>query len=116
MKSAAQSYYAGRRGNCAQAVAAAWIAVTGLETVSVAELSAYGRGKAPGGLCGAVYAARLCAPEHGETILSAFASRTAGHVSCRAIRENRAADCVNCVGFAAEILEKTAGIGTGDII
>ena len=29
MKSAAQSYYAGRRGNCAQAVAAAWIAVSG---------------------------------------------------------------------------------------
>ena len=114
MKSAAQSFYAGRRGNCAQAVAAAWIAVSGSGAVSVADFSSCGRGKAPEGLCGALYAACVCAPENKARILSMFSDRTGGHVSCRAIRENRAADCVSCVGFAAEILQNTAGIGGGD--
>ena len=82
--------------------------------MSVAELSSCGRGKAPEGLCGALYAACVCAPQNKGRILSMFSERTGGHVSCRAIRENRAADCVSCVGFAAEILQNTAGIGGGD--
>lgn len=106
MRTEAQNYFIGRRGNCAQAVAAAWTLAYGSAVVDPAALSSCGRGKAPEGLCGALYAACLCEPDHKDMIRASFSEHTGGHVSCRAIRENRAADCVSCVGIAAGLLEE----------
>lgn len=97
-------------GNCAQSVAAAWAAVSGLDTASAADSFAdCGRGQAPAGLCGALHAAStLAAPEAKPVVVDAFREKTGGHVTCSDIRKARALPCVECVRLAARLLKEAA--------
>ena len=89
--------------NCAQAVAKAF------ERDDLAEpLKSCGGGKAPDGLCGALYAAMLLAgEERGDAIKEKFLEEI-GHLECKAIRRNRQATCTDCVRRSAEIVKLTA--------
>ncbi|MDO4558094.1 MAG: 2-amino-4-hydroxy-6-hydroxymethyldihydropteridine pyrophosphokinase, partial [Planctomycetia bacterium] len=85
--------------NCAQAVAAG----CGAEEL-VAELATCGRGNAPQGLCGALYAAmRILPGECHEDVRREFAT-VAGAERCREIREQNRLSCAGCVRCAAELV------------
>jgi len=108
----AQDHYTGRNGrrklNCAQSVATAFQARYGLPEAVVAGLAACGGGRAPGGECGAFYAARVALErEHADrigTCEAAFAGK-AGSTRCKEIRSLKRLPCPACVSTAAEILD-----------
>ena len=58
------------RLNCAQSVLHAWREVVGDTALAVADLKPAGAGRAPEGLCGAIYAACLLAPRPGGGVES----------------------------------------------
>jgi hypothetical protein len=108
MKKRAVEYFTARRGNCAQAVIAAWNEHHDAELLSVDAFRACGHGKAPDGLCGAIHAALSAAEEHhADELRNSFAARTGGFVSCREIRQARSISCADCVGVAADLLAMT---------
>ncbi|WP_005037681.1 hypothetical protein [Holophaga foetida] len=90
--------------NCAQAVAAAHQAITGDSSLNVESFRAFGGGRAPGGECGALFAACQINPGNAEAIRAAF-QKQAGHLDCASIRVKGAATCRACVALAAGLLE-----------
>lgn len=90
-----------KQHNCAQAVAA------GAEREDLAaELSSCGGGKAPEGLCGALYAALLLVkPENQAAVKEEFAA-AAGALTCREIKGVSKYPCAECVRTAAGLAEK----------
>ena len=87
--------------NCAQAVAAG----AGREDL-VAELASCGGGKAPDGLCGAVYAAMQLSPEAcRENVRKKFVE-FAGADTCFTLKMRNRTSCIRCVEKAAELVEK----------
>jgi hypothetical protein len=91
------------RLNCAQSVLHAWREVVGDTALTVADLKPFGAGRAPEGLCGAVYAACLLAPNRAEELKTAFAARL-GSLYCKEIRAAKEHPCAECVAEAAELL------------
>jgi hypothetical protein len=92
------------RLNCSQSVLYAWREVFGDTTITVADLKPLGAGRAPEGLCGAVYAACQLAPNRAEELRAAFAARL-GSLYCKEIRATKKHPCADCVAEAAELLE-----------
>jgi hypothetical protein len=92
------------RLNCAQSVLYAWREVFGETAITIAELKPFGAGRAPAGLCGAVYAACQLAPQRADELKAAFAARV-GSLYCKEIRAARKHSCADCVAEAAELLE-----------
>ncbi len=110
MKKTAGEYHRQRRGNCAQSVAFAWGSKNpggrGVEDV----FDGCGGGRAPGGLCGALYAScQLAGAAAAETIKQQFSEKTGGHQTCRDIRAAKRVPCSECVELAAELLEQHGG-------
>jgi len=91
------------RLNCAQSVLHAWREVFGDTTITIPGLKPVGAGRAPEGLCGAIYAACLLAPDRAEGLKAAFAARV-GSLYCKEIRAARKRCCADCVAEAAELL------------
>jgi hypothetical protein len=91
------------RLNCAQSVAYAWREVTGDTAIMVADFKAFGAGKAPEGLCGAVYVACQLAPDRAKALKAAFAAQL-GSLYCKEIRAANVHPCAACVAQAAELL------------
>jgi len=86
------------RYNCAQAVCAALGREDLLEAVS-----ACGTGKAPGGLCGALYGALLCTPEHLQEELRRRFVEKLGYSHCRELKKEGCVPCRDCVASAAAL-------------
>ncbi|MBO5668260.1 MAG: hypothetical protein J6S43_03960 [Lentisphaeria bacterium] len=88
--------------NCAQAVAA------GAGDDELAEnLKCCGGGNAPGGRCGALYAALLLTPEDCHAALSAEFVTVAGSENCREIKAAvPPCPCAECVRAGARLVEK----------
>ena len=92
------------RLNCAQSVLHAWHEVVGDSGIKVADLKTFGAGRAPEGLCGAIYGACLLAPDRAEELKTAFAARL-GSLYCKEIRAAKKHSCAECVAQAAELIE-----------
>jgi len=90
--------------NCAQSVLHAWREVTGDTSIAVAGLKPLGGGRAPDGLCGALHAACLAAPDRAEALKANFARRL-GSLYCKELRAAKVHPCETCVSQAAELLE-----------
>ena len=107
MRNTAREYHKERRGNCAQSVAFAWGSkYTGGRGVEEA-FAGCGAGRAPGGLCGAVYAScELAGLRAADAIKREFAEKSGGHLTCKTIRATKIMPCSECVGLAADLLEK----------
>ena len=102
------------RLNCAQSVLHAWREVFGDTAIKVADLKPFGAGRAPEGLCGAVYAACLLAPNRADELKAVFALRV-GSLYCKEIRAAKKHPCADCVAQAAELLAgKNDPCETGD--
>jgi len=101
------------RLNCAQAVLVA-AAQHGLAAERpVEEWRGMGRGNAPGGTCGALYAAMELVPEARRKISEAF-EQEAGSTLCRKLKEQTSAmPCEQSVALAAALLAENASVKTG---
>ena len=71
----------------------------------VRDYAPYVGGKAPGGLCGAIYAAMQAVPEHAEEIRKEFIA-ACGAETCRAIKMETGTPCNVCVDTADRLVEK----------
>ncbi|MBN2057809.1 MAG: C-GCAxxG-C-C family protein [Candidatus Saganbacteria bacterium] len=93
------------RLNCAKSI---FKVFTDLDEQSRNEIG-HGGGRAPGGVCGAYYAANhILARKRPEKLadLEKEFIAAAGSIRCREIRRGRKLPCVDCVGKAAEILHQ----------
>ena len=90
--------------NCAQAVALG----NGHEEQKE-DLARCGGGRAPGGICGALHAALLLAPEDQREAIQAEFQRQAGALTCREIKGQPGPPCLQCVEIATALLEKAQG-------
>jgi hypothetical protein len=106
VKKIAVEHYTARQGNCAQSIASAWQAKRDPESQHVTTFASEGSGRAPDGVCGALYAAEKLAGSAGETIFKQFKQATDGHVTCRDIRRSKVMPCAECVALAAGLLEE----------
>lgn len=100
------------RHNCAQAVAYKYCGLMGLDAEqALARFAECGTGRAPGGMCGALYAAMQARPDKAELILELFKERTGGFVSCADIKGLGRVPCPECVSAADDILASMANEG-----
>ena len=102
MKNNALEYFTAvpKQHNCAQAVSAG----AGREDL-VSELASCGGGRAPDGLCGALYSALMLISEDKRNELECAFSEAAGAVRCCDIKA-KSFPCTECVRIAAELTEK----------
>ena len=73
------------------------------------DLARCGGGRAPGGICGALHAALLLAPEDQREAIQAEFQRQAGALTCREIKGQTGTPCLQCVEIATALLEKAQG-------
>jgi putative redox-active protein with C_GCAxxG_C_C motif len=108
-KAASELFRGKEKCNCAQAVHLAYIEQFGGDPELVAAYKKCGVGRAPGGMCGALYAARGLLTDPGEIqkLEERFAERTMA-LACRTIRKAKRATCQQCVDAAAELLDEIA--------
>jgi hypothetical protein len=99
----------GKRSSCTNSVAWAFRDKFGVDDKAFLELDMFSGGRAPEGLCGALYAVKLIMERGGygefEKIRSAF-KEAAGSDKCREIRALKKLSCAECVSMAAELLDK----------
>lgn len=106
MENIAAEIFRNRQGNCAQAVAMAWHGKNKQLADLSHELAGCGHGKAPEGLCGALYALhRIAGPEQAGVLTGCFAKESGGHTTCEGIRLSKALRCIECVEVAASLLQ-----------
>lgn len=108
----ARNNYIGRgykRMTCAESVATAFQEKFDIDDQLVDSFATCGRGNAPGGVCGAYYAAkRIVGMENKEKAqeFEQYFLEHAGALECHTIRGLRKLSCVGCVEKSAEFLEK----------
>lgn len=105
------------RLNCAQSVLFAYQRISGDIAISIADMKPYGGGRAPGGICGALYAACTVAPDKADRLKFRFAAIT-GSAVCKEMRDADRHPCEFCVSEAAQLLEaelrfNTSGMPNG---
>jgi hypothetical protein len=93
--------------NCAQAVLKAFQSVFNISDVDIRLSASAGSGKAEGGVCGALHAARVILKDSPFLlkIEREFEAR-AGSLLCREIRKLNKLPCRGCVALSAELLEQ----------
>lgn len=112
MVNKAKAYFLGKdaeRLDCAQSVLAAAKNVFNLPDDMSSKLGRLAAGKAPLGYCGGLYGALSVLELVDKARIDeckAFFEERAGALTCKKIRVLKKASCVECVGFAAEYLEK----------
>ena len=99
----------GKGYNCAQTVYNSQRKHGPVDETKLFELGGAGGGRAPDGLCGALYAAKLNLPSERKAEIRARFEAVGGSVRCREIRKARQLSCQDCVAEAADYLEKNLG-------
>jgi len=100
----AAAYFRGKHGyNCAQAILKAFAPLSGFDQSCLDRFAHFGGGRAPGGECGALFAAKAILRDSiaKQEVEKAFVA-SAGSTRCRAIRKGRTLSCEQCVQTAAE--------------
>lgn len=93
--------------NCAQAVLKTFQPFADVTDEDIASYANAGGGKAPEGVCGALYAAQVLLDDDQLTLqLRRQFDESAGASTCKPIRKKKIMSCKDCVSFAAEFVEK----------
>lgn len=104
----AKNYHA-KYGNCAVSVTYGYWRSQGKseeEALALAnEVRNFSGGRAPEGTCGALYAAKLLAPQNAEKIVEFFKAGAKNFTLCKEIRPNKVILCNRCVELAGEALD-----------
>jgi hypothetical protein len=91
--------------NCAQAILTAFKPTGRVREEDVVASATLGKGRAPGGECGALWAARMLLPDdEAQRELERRFVAVTGSTNCRRIRELRRASCHECVESAGNAL------------
>lgn len=94
--------------NCAQAVHKAWQQHTGLDDKQIELLyRPMGGGRAPSGICGAIYAVQTIVGEgspEAEALTRAFTERMGG-LTCQELKGKHGRPCSTLVAEASKLLE-----------
>ncbi|MDO4506162.1 MAG: C-GCAxxG-C-C family protein [Spirochaetales bacterium] len=90
--------------NCAQAVANKYSELYSDHNI-VETYAPYVGGRAPGGLCGALFAAKEALPDHAREIEEEF-TKICGATTCRQIKTENKTSCHMCVDTADQLVEK----------
>ncbi len=85
---------------CSQAVYAAFKEAN---ADSLARLKAMSGGRAPEGMCGALYAAKLIVPPQHHAAMDAEFSAATGDLACKRIKGDHKTPCEKCVEVAAKL-------------
>lgn len=94
------------RLNCAQVLVFKWCELNQISKLKVSDLYGLGSGRAPGGMCGALYAG-IRIFNRDEEIQKAFINKfTAkfGSANCDKIRSDKSIDCKTCIDFIDELI------------
>lgn len=94
------------RHNCAQAVANKWHAHFEIPASIVADMKAFGGGRSPEGLCGALFAGLEVVPseEDKQHLLAQFEATT-GRTKCLDLKRDRKFSCTQCVDIVDQLIE-----------
>lgn len=94
--------------NCAQAIIYKWSEVNALSSLEATGFKRFGGGKAPGGVCGALYGALSLFGENSDqrNRLKSEFEAAIGSSLCRTIRKEKLATCKACVDVADELVEQ----------
>lgn len=108
----AKAHYMGKDGykrlNCGQSVISAFKEKFSLSEEMVGNFAKYGGGRAPDGVCGALFAAKtILSASKPEKVLECESHllTLAGALKCRDIRSSGKLSCLGCVEKVSEILE-----------
>ena len=100
---ARQFFHGKDRYNCAQAILKAYAPAVGADESCLLRFSQFGSGRAPGGECGALFAAKaIFANVHARQEVERAFVGIAGTTRCRDIRKGRRVSCEQCVQAAAD--------------
>ncbi|MDR2962126.1 MAG: redox-active protein [Bacteroidales bacterium] len=91
--------------NCAQAVLKGFEREYSIAQSQIDAYRAFGGGRAPQGVCGALFAAQQLSPEKAEKLQVEFVSRC-GSAYCKDIKAQGRVSCTECVKIADELLEQ----------
>jgi len=107
-KEQALHYFRGeKKDNCAQALLKAFQKECTIDDELIAKAKGWGGGRAPDGLCGALYGAQLLFND--DAVRSALArafGEAAGDILCKPIRKAKTMSCKQCVAHAATIAQQ----------
>jgi hypothetical protein len=99
-------FHGAERLNCAQAVMKTFQTETLLSEADLGAASSAGGGRAEGGLCGALHAARfLLVDSEALPALENEFETQAGARHCREIRQLGRLSCRECVGLSAKLVQ-----------
>lgn len=96
-----------RKLNCAQSVIIAFKEKYLIDENTVESFKQYGGGKAPEGMCGAYYAAKVALEKRKPEKIKDFENyftNLAGSTKCHQIREGKKFSCLDCVVASSEYL------------
>ncbi|MCL1868194.1 MAG: C-GCAxxG-C-C family protein [Paludibacter sp.] len=92
--------------NCAQSVLKGFHNELNIEQNEIDDFRAFGGGRAPEGLCGALFAAETLLAHRGKSSIRAEFAKQAGDITCFKIKKNAKTSCNQCVKIADELLAK----------
>jgi len=112
----ARDYFLGKNGkrlNCYQAVLAVFKDIFKLQAGDIEEGLKFSGGRAPEGMCGAVYAVEKICTRKGNLKFNIFSNKFIqqnGAIKCQEIRKLKKISCAECVEQAVEFLESNVKI------
>lgn len=107
MENAVKFFRGAKRYNCAQAVLKGFQEKHAVSQGTIDAFKAHGGGRAEGGLCGALYAAKfLLKNKEQATELENHFSKVAGSIHCKEIRKLNRVLCAECVQTSAKLLNE----------
>jgi len=93
--------------NCSQKVLMYWSKEFDVSPIEVAAFAKCGKGKAPGGLCGALYGAKnLIRDEKKRILLTQEFETAAKSIRCKEIRKIGVYSCDDCIAKGIELVGK----------
>jgi len=92
--------------NCAQCILKAFQAQLNISDSIIAEFRRYGGGRAPEGVCGALYAADYLLKQHGKNSIQEEFRQKTNAVTCLELRKKRKVLCEMYINIVDELLEQ----------
>jgi len=86
--------------NCAQSILKSWQKELNIPEKDIDDFSSFGGGRAPSGLCGAIYAADYVLSLLDKPSVQDEFIKKLNHLNCSALRKS----CVKCVEVADELV------------